>query len=153
MWPNGQALGNEMDGSIACPLIIARGPLLRSFFHLISWYTNEIIESPAAILDHDDEVHTQGCQDDELEGNCSWALERYSLILFLPVSAPLYTWKEIDFSFIKISFRLHYFLHPRLILSQCLNLQSFLGKETCEGSSHLHKVSSCEQQQQKNPGN
>lgn len=50
-----------------------------------------MIESPAAILDHDDEVHIQGCQDDELEGSCSQALGRYSLIIFLPVSAPLYT--------------------------------------------------------------
>ena len=50
-----------------------------------------MIESPAAILDHDDEVHIQGCQDDELEGSCSQALGRYSLIIFLPVSALLYT--------------------------------------------------------------
>lgn len=45
---------------------ITHDPLVVSLFPPIPWHANEIIESLAAILDHDNQA--QRCQVDELEG-------------------------------------------------------------------------------------
>lgn len=118
----------------------------------ISWYADEIIESPAAILDHDNQAR-----------RCQVRMMNWKELVFLsaeelqsqPHSANFYpsiTWEKNSFYFVKTYFGLHYFLHPSLVLMKSTSKRAVISWESNilkEPYSHLHKIVNCGQKKKK----